>query len=84
MTYATSIHHSVPDARELTDSELLAVSGGTNTYQNALTVAIGFVGVAAATAGLPVLAGAFALGSIGASAVAIYSTLADDKRESKQ
>ncbi|MFK7915885.1 MAG: hypothetical protein AB8B93_18375 [Pseudomonadales bacterium] len=70
--------------RMLSDAELLAVSGGGDTYGNALTIAAGFVGAAAATVAMPVVAGAFALGSIGASAVAIYSALNDDERNSKQ
>lgn len=71
------------DTRLLSDAELLAVSGG-GTYDTALTVAAGFVGVAAATVGMPVVAGAFALGSIGASAIAIYSALNDEDSISKQ
>lgn len=70
--------------RLLNDAELLAVSGGGGTYDTALTVAAGFVGVAAATVGMPVIAGAFAMGSIGASAIAIYSALNDDDKTSKQ
>lgn len=66
--------------RELSDDELLEVSGGNSAYNNALTVAAGFVGVAAATVGMPVVAGAFALGSISASAIAIFAAFNDDHK----
>ena len=69
---------------ELTDAELQAVSGGSDNYQNALTIAVGFATGAAATVAMPAVAGAFALGSIGASAIAIFSALTDEDNKNKQ
>jgi hypothetical protein len=62
--------------RLLTDAELDAVSGGFSAYERSLTTAVSFAGLAAASlVSAPFVAGAFALGSITASGIAIFSSL---------
>lgn len=64
--------------RLLTDAELDLVSGGFSAYERSLTTAVSFAGLAAASlVSAPFVAGAFALGSITASGIAIFSSLTE-------
>lgn len=64
--------------RLLDDRELEQVSGGFSAYEQSLSTSLAFLGGAAGLAlSAPVLAGAFAVGSIAASGIAIFSALTD-------
>lgn len=71
--------------RALLPHELAQVAGGLGSYERSLTTAVSFVGIAAATAtAAPVVAGAFALGSLAASGLAIFTALTDEDRKTSQ
>ncbi|MEM1232000.1 MAG: hypothetical protein AAGI15_15765 [Pseudomonadota bacterium] len=71
--------------RALLPDELALVAGGLGSYERSLTTAVSFVGLAAATAtAAPVVAGAFAIGSLAASGLAIFTALTDDERKTSQ
>ncbi|MGI9326804.1 MAG: hypothetical protein ACR2PZ_16410 [Pseudomonadales bacterium] len=64
--------------RELEEQELDEVSGGRSNdqvYETALGVAVGFATAAVALSAGPVVIGALTLGSLGSSAVAIFSQI---------